>query len=353
MVKVEPETMKAAILVEQHVPLMVDGVKLPGTLCFGQVLVKVMYSSICGSQLGEIDGVKGEDGYLPHLLGHEGSGVVIDIGQGVKTVKKGDHVVMHWKEGSGITSEPPMYSWKGKPLNAGWVTTFNEYAVVSENRVTAIDSSFPMELAPLLGCAVTTGFGIINNDAQVKIGESVVVLGAGGVGLSVIQGACLVSAHPVVAVDLYDNKLELAAKLGATHCINAAHGGDPYQLALDIVGENGADVVVENTGQTEMIELAYRLSACQGRSVLVGVPAQGKKASIFTLPLHFGKILTGSHGGDAMPHIDIPRYVDLYHAGKLNFEDLITDRFKLVGINDAIEKMRAGKISGRCLISVK
>ncbi len=227
-----PKTMLAAILAEQCKPLIIDEVALPDKLSYGQVLVRLSYTSICGSQLGEIDGVKGDDPYLPHLLGHEGSGEVLEIGGGVKTVKPGDHVVLHWMPGEGLTSAPPVYSWKGKPLNAGWITTFNEYAIVSEDRVTAVPKDFDLEIAPLFGCAVTTGLGIINNKAKVRIGESVVVFGAGGVGLNVIQGAAMVSAHPIIAVDLYDNRLELAQKFGATHLINSGKEIFLYYVVL-------------------------------------------------------------------------------------------------------------------------
>ena len=125
------KTMKAAILVEQNKPLVIDDIELPSNLNFGQVLVKIHYSGICGSQLGEIDGVKGRDRYLPHLLGHEGSGTVLKIGPGVKQIKPQNKVILHWRKNLGIESELPLYKWKNQKLNAGWVTTFNEYAIVS------------------------------------------------------------------------------------------------------------------------------------------------------------------------------------------------------------------------------
>ena len=217
----EVRTMQAAILAAQRQPLVVDEVSLPERLEFGQVLVRVVYSGICGAQLNEIDGTKGPDPYLPHLLGHEGSGVVLEAGPGVKTVPAGQRVVMHWRKGRGIEAPTPRYRWRGQSLNAGWVTTFNQYAIVSENRVTPIPDGLELDVAPLLGCAVTSGLGVITNNARVRIGESVVVFGAGGVGLNVIQGAVLAGAHPIVAVDLYDAKLEFARKFGATHTINS------------------------------------------------------------------------------------------------------------------------------------
>jgi S-(hydroxymethyl)glutathione dehydrogenase / alcohol dehydrogenase len=150
--------MKAAILVEQLAPLQVEEINLPDTLDFGQVLVKLHCSGICGSQLGEINGAKGKDKFLPHLLGHEGAGVVLECGPHVSVVKPGDSVVLHWRQGNGINAKPPVYSWNGKTVNAGYVTTFNEYAIVSENRLTPIPDDFPKELAALFGCAITTGY---------------------------------------------------------------------------------------------------------------------------------------------------------------------------------------------------
>ena len=347
----KPKTMRAAILAEQHKPLIIDDVELPRELNYGQVLVKIVYSGICGSQIGEIDGVKGEDKYLPHLLGHEGSGEVIEIGPGVIHVKPGDHVVLHWRQGRGINAQPPQYKWQGKPLNAGYVTTFNEYAIVSENRLTSIPKNFDFKLATLFGCALTTGLGVITNNANVKIGESVVVFGAGGVGLNVIQGAAMVSAYPIIGVDLYENKLEMAEIFGATHLIHSKQQDVKAEI-LKIVGPQGADVVIDNTGNTNVIATGYELTHPQGRTILVGVPRMGDLISIYSLPLHFGKILTGSHGGESDPTLDIPKYVKLHQAGRLRLEDLITDRFNLLDINTAIEKMRCGEIAGRCLMEI-
>jgi SAM-dependent methyltransferase len=141
-----PTTMKAAVLVGQREPLVIADVALPSALLPGQVLVKVHCSGICGSQLGEIDGAKGADKFLPHLLGHEGSGTVVEIGPTVRHVKTGDKVVLHWRKGLGIEASPPQYQWNGKVVNAGWITTFNEYAIVAENRVTPIPADSDMDV---------------------------------------------------------------------------------------------------------------------------------------------------------------------------------------------------------------
>ena len=281
-----PKSMKAAILVEQGKPLVVDTIELPQKLEVGQVLVKVHFSGICGSQLGEIDGVKGPDRFLPHLLGHEASGSVIEIGPGVANVKPADTVVLHWRKGAGIESATPKYTWRGKTVNSGWITTFNEFAIVSENRITPIPDRNHLEAASLFGCAVTTGFGVVENNARLRIGESVVIFGAGGVGLSMVQAAALVSAHPIIAVDLYDNRLDLAKHLGATHAINA-NSENARERILEIVGSAGLDVFIDNTGIPANIEMGYDLTHSQGRVVLVGVPRKGNKISLNSLPLHF------------------------------------------------------------------
>ena len=189
-------TARAAILETLNQPLVIGEIEIP-PLDVGQVLVQVGVSGICGAQLNEIQGVKGEDKFLPHLLGHEGGGVVLDVGPGVTQVKKGDHVVMHWRKGAGIQSKTAKYRWNSHVVNAGWVTTFNERAIISENRLTPIPKDVPFDIAALMGCAVTTALGLINNLAQLKIGQSIAVLGCGGVGLNVVLGAAMVAADQI------------------------------------------------------------------------------------------------------------------------------------------------------------
>lgn len=346
-----PMKIKAAILVRQHAPLEVAEIESPGELRFGQVLVKVRYSGICGAQINEIEGAKGPDKFLPHLLGHEGCGTVLNVGEGVNTVKKGDLVVMHWRPSNGIQSETPTYMWRGRKVNAGWVTTFNDYAIVSENRLTPIPADFDPKLAPLFGCAITTAIGVINNNAQVKVGQSVVVFGVGGVGLCIAQAAQLVSANPIVAVDVVDSKLEMARRFGATHSINSKKVADIEKAIRDIVGTQGTDVAVETTGIARVIETAYGLTQPKGKTILVGVPRKGDNISIYSLPLHFKKILTGSEGGDSEPHNDIPRYMRLVQAGRFKLDGLITHEFPLAKINEAIQLVKAGE-AGRVLVTM-
>jgi S-(hydroxymethyl)glutathione dehydrogenase / alcohol dehydrogenase len=315
----------------------------------GQVLVKVLYTTICGAQINEIEAAKGPDKFLPHLLGHEASATVLETGPGVMHVKPGDTVVLHWRPSQGIQCQPPAYKWRGEKLNAGWVTTFNDHAVVSENRMTVISPDYDLKAAPLLGCAVTTAAGVINNDAGVKIGESLAVFGIGGVGLNVVQFAQLAGAHPIVAVDLVDAKLDMAKARGATHCFNPSRVSNLDAEIRKIVGAKGPDKVIETTGAKSVIELAYELTHPDGACVLVGVP--NEKVTIYTLPIHFNKVLTGSHGGDAVPHVDIPRLIRLNEAGRLSFGGLITHEFKLDEINAALDVVRCGT-AGRVLVSL-
>ena len=339
---------RAAILVEQKKPLVIEEVEVPA-LKLGQVLVKVLASGICGSQIGEINGVKGPDRFLPHLLGHEGCGTVLEVGEGVRSVKPGDRVVLHWRKGAGLESVTPTYASRLGTVNAGWVTTFNEHAVISENRVTAVPTDFDVEAAALFGCAVTTAFGVVTNNAQVAIGQSVVVFGAGGIGLNIIQGAALAGGYPIVAVDLFDNRLDLARSLGATHTINSRTTA-PSEAIAGIVGGDGADVVIDNTGNVEVIALASRLTSGRGRTVLVGVPPKGATAAISTLPLHFEKRLVGSHGGECRPEADIPRYVRLVQDGRLSLTGVVGHRYGLDEVNTAIDDMASGRLAGRAIL---
>jgi len=342
--------MKAAILVKSKTPLVVEEVIPPDELLPGQVFVEIDYSGICGAQINEIDAVKGIDQYLPHLLGHEGVGVVLESGPGVTTVRKGDRVVLHWRPSAGIQSSPPKYRWGRRKVNAGWVTTFNSHAVISENRLTVIPDSLDSRIATLFGCAVTTAFGVVDNDAQLKIGQSVLIYGIGGVGLGIAQAASMKSGYPIVGVDVTDKKLKMGKSFGLTHGFLASSDDLQGQIR-EIVGSAGADVVIETTGNSRVIEEAYNLTHPDGKTILVGVPNKGDNISIPSLPLHFNRVLTGSHGGGSVPDQDIPRIIRLIDAGKLNVEGLITHEFSLDNINEAVEVFRSGE-AGRVILSM-
>jgi S-(hydroxymethyl)glutathione dehydrogenase/alcohol dehydrogenase len=332
----------AAVLVAQRQPLELMEVELP-SLSYGQVLVQLSASRICGSQLGEIDGVKGPDRWLPHLLGHEGAGTVLEVGPEVRRVKPGDKVCLHWRPAAGIEARPPVYASSAGSIHAGFLTTFNHHAVVSENRLTPVPPGTDDEVLCLLADTLTTGFGVIENDASVKIGESVVVVGAGGIGLGAILGASLTGAFPVVAVDRYEAKLEVARRFGATHTVNSASSGGFLAEVERLIGGK-ADVVVDGTGNPEVIAEAFALTAAKGRTLLFGVMPQGRQLSLNTLPLHFGKVLKGSEGGGSHPDRDIPRYLRLMEAGRFNPSGMVSHRGSLEAVNSLISAMRAGEV---------
>ena len=212
-------------------------------------------------------------------------------------------------------------------------------------------ADFDLRLAPLFGCAVLTGLGAISK-AGIEPGDSVVILGAGGVGLNLIQGADLVSAHPIVAVDLSDEKLHLARQLGATHCINAKQC-DLNREVLRIVGDALADVVIDSTGNVEMLEIAYQLARTDGVTMLISGPKAGYNVSLNPEPLHFGRTVTGFQViTESHPAHQIPRYIKLANAGKLKLQELITESASLNDINTVVEKMRNGELTGRCIIEL-
>ncbi len=333
---------KAAILETLGNPLIVDEIEIPAP-GIGQALVRVYCSAICGAQIEEISAAR--DSHLPHLLGHEGAGEVIAIGEGVTHLKVRDHVVMHWRKGTGIESDFPKYIWRNKTIGGGLITTFNEYALVSENRLTPIDNDILVDIAALMGCAVTTGLGVVFKEAKLRPYESIAIIGCGGVGLNIIQAAKMVSAFPIYAFDIVEDKLDMAKHFGATNAWNLKEGPIAF---------GNVDVVVDCTGDVSLIEKGLELTAFHGRMILVGLPhsSQSSTIQIHNMRQHFtGKKIIFSNGGNTDPNVDIPRYLNLYREGKLNLNDLITHRFSLDDINKAFEKMLAGDC-GRCLIEM-
>jgi S-(hydroxymethyl)glutathione dehydrogenase/alcohol dehydrogenase len=326
--------MKAAILTALNQPLVVDDLLVPA-LDVGQVLVQMRYATICGAQLGEIAGKKGPDKYLPHLIGHEGVGTVLDIGPGVTTKSVGDRVILHWRPSEGIAAKGPLYRCGSEVVNAGPMACFAEQCIVSENRLTLLPDGIDERVAPLFGCALTTAYGVVTNDANVKPGQSVLVFGAGGVGLAVVQMAALVNAYPIHVVDPVSSKVLAAIERGAQVAVRAK--------------DERYDVVFDTTGIGSVIEHAYALTKPQGRTILIGVPQHDDPITIHSLPLHFGKVLTGSQGGDCQPHVDIPRMAALVRAGKLNLDGLVTHEYPLDCINDALDLVRSGT-AGRVLL---
>ena len=239
---------RAAVLTKINKPLQIEELSIP-QLKAGQVLVKVVYSGICHTQLNEVRGLKGEDKFLPHTLGHEGVGMVEAVGSDVKKVKEGDLVVLTWIKGNGLDVPSTGYIRKdGSTVNSGAISTFMDYAVLSENRVVPVPRETPIRELPLLGCAIPTGAGIAMNTAKVTPGSSVAVFGVGGVGLSAIIGSRLMKARVIIAVDVFDEKLELAVQLGATHTINGEKQ-DILPAIMEITDQEGVDYAIEASGK--------------------------------------------------------------------------------------------------------
>lgn len=340
---------KAAVLYQTGKPLVVEELDVPEPQN-GQVLVKVSFSGICHSQLNEIRGKKGIDKFLPHTLGHEGSGVVESVGTGVTKVKPGDRVVLSWIKGKGIEVPATTYHKDKLKINSGAISTFLEHALISENRLVPIAKEIPLDAAALLGCAIPTGAGIVINSLQAKSGSSIAVFGAGGVGLSAILAASLVKCNPLIAVDILDHKLKTAKDMGATNTINASKE-DAVTAILSLTGGKGADYAIEASGAKQAMEAAFQSISPSGTTVIAGNLELGERISIDPFDLIKGKRIIGTWGGETKPDTDIPLYVNHYLSGRLNLDKLITHRFKLEEINEAFAALEAGKV-GRALVSM-
>jgi len=330
--------MKAAILKHLDEPLELITTDIPQDLYIGQVTVQIKVAGICGAQLLEIGGHKGNGKFLPHMMGHEGVGIVEAIGPGVTKVKPGDRVVMHWRPGSGIEAPFVKYG----DVGAGKVTTFSEKAVVSENRLTPVKDAVPFELCSLLGCGITTAFGVINNDAKVKMGESVLVLGCGGVGLSIIKGASLVGAAPVTGYDISD-KRDLSVR----------HGADIFHTNWESISDSN-DVIIDTVGHPELFAKAIKKLGPSGRYIMVGQPKPGTDISItdaYNMFAGTGKTIMATQGGQTNPDTDIPRYISMFLNGRFDYRELITHRYKLEDVNEAIDVVRRGN-AGRVLLNI-
>ncbi|MFA5308538.1 MAG: Zn-dependent alcohol dehydrogenase [Dehalococcoidales bacterium] len=352
--------MKAAILYEANKPLVIeDGVTLdaPGK---GEVKVKVACTAVCHSDLHFISGEIPSP--LPGLAGHETSGYVDEIGEGVTKCKPGDTVVIgtvtsgcghcyyctigkpHFCTERGAFNRPKHKNAKGQPLAlmAGPVGGFAEYTTVPQELVTKIPKDMPLDRACLIACGVTSGFGAVVNRAKVPAMSSAAVIGTGGVGLNSIQGAAFCGAYPVIAVDVLDSKLETAKAFGATHTVNLLKEKDPVKAVQGMTGGRGADYVFVTVGKMEAIRTGFSMCGAMGMTVLVGL-AQGNMKDFMPLEFIFTeKCLTGSGGGSIRPSIDIPFLVSLYQAGKLKLDELITAHYPLARINEAVASLQKG-----------
>ena len=341
----------AAVLTEINKPLQIEELTiLP--LKKGQVLVEVAYSGICHSQLNEIHGLKGEDKFLPHTLGHEGSGIVLEIGPDVTKVKPGDHVVLTWIKGSGHDVPSTQYSRKDRSIvNSGAISTFMTHAVISENRLVPITKEMPLKESAILGCAIPTGAGIVLNTAHVQPGQSVAVFGCGGIGLSVILAAKMVGAVMIIAIDIREQKLTQAKKIGATHIIDASCQ-TVFDTIHSITGGQGVDFAIEAAGNRLTMEAAFKsVKDKGGLCILAGNLPFGQNISIDPFDLIKGKRIIGTWGGDTDPDQDIVNYVQYFLSGKLKLDLFTSDITKLNDINQALKSFNDGNVN-RVLIKL-
>ena len=311
-------------------------------LKIGQVLVKVIVSGICGSQIHEINGNKGNGKFLPHLMGHEGCGLVEEIGPGVTRVKPGDKVVMHWRPGLGIESDFPKYNLNGKDFSSGKVNTLTEKAIVSENRLTTVPTDTNPEFASLLGCSLSTALGLIDNESNLRFGERVAIVGCGGVGLNVITAARLRGAGEIYAVDISRMKNKMCLEHGATYF---------HTNVVELPSE--IDLAIDTTGVPEIISEIFLKLSNKGRILLLGQPTPGQSLVLPEAIRLFngtGLSIRASQGGSTIPQEDIPRYLELLKLGLISIDKLITHRFNLTDVNLAFETLKSGT-AGRIIIN--
>ncbi|HEX8136018.1 MAG TPA: zinc-binding dehydrogenase [Pyrinomonadaceae bacterium] len=331
----------AAVLVQTGRPLELAQLEIPA-LKPGQVLVEIAWSGICHTQVLECRGYRGEDRYVPHCLGHEGSGVVYDVGPGVTKVRAGERVILSWIKGSGADVPGTVYQWNDRAVNAGGITTFSRHAIVSENRLTPLPKDVPARIAALMGCAVPTGVGAVFNTARPRPGQSMVVFGAGGIGLCAIAGAAIAGCTPVIAVDIQQDKLKLAEQMGATHCIDAAQTDALEEIKR--VNPGGADFAIEATGRPQVMRQALQCVRNQGgTAVVIGNARHGERLELDPQQFNQGKRLLGTWGGDNWPDRDYPRYSSLIAAGKLRLEPMLSKTYQLSQINEAIDDLEQGR----------
>ena len=331
----------AAILVELGKPLELADIDIPA-LKPGQCLIEVAFSGVCHTQVGEARGHRGEDKFLPHCLGHEGSGYVREVGPGVTKVKPGDAVILSWIKASGMDVPGCVYEWNGRKVNAGGITTFSNFSVIAENRLTVIPEGLSLRHAALIGCAVPTGAGVVFNTAQPKPGQSVVVFGVGGIGNCAVAAASVSGCVPVIAVDINPDKLALAKKFGATHTIDSKQSDAVAEIQKLVKG--GVDFAIEATGVPAVMRQALACVRQQGgTAVVIGNARFGDKLELDPRELNMGKRLLGTWGGDNVPDRDYPRYARLMASGKLDLEPLLGKSYSLAEVNAALDDLEHGR----------
>jgi len=334
----------------------------------GEVLVRMAAAGICHSDLHAMTGHLVAS--LPAILGHEGSGIVADVGPGVTSVKPGDHVIPLWRLSCGtceycsdgrpaLCPEGTQIRMTGRLLDGSTrftldgqeikhfagVSSFAEYSVIPARAVLKIPEDFPLDRAALLGCAVITGVGAVFNCARVRPGSSVAVFGAGGIGLNVIQGAAIAGAEKIIAVDILPNKLEFARQFGATHTINGSTANAVEQIRALTDGK-GVEYAFEAIGLPATMRQAYDSLRKRGMAVVVGVTPMTAEVSVPVMSLVYEeRILTGSVYGSSRPSIDIPKLIALYRTGKLKLDELLTRRYPFAQINEAYDALERGEVA--------
>jgi S-(hydroxymethyl)glutathione dehydrogenase/alcohol dehydrogenase len=351
--------MKAAVCREFGAPLVIEDIGIDPPAA-GEVRVKLAACAICHSDIHYIEGAWG--GSLPVLCGHEAAGVVEEAGAGVTLAKPGDHVVVTLIRSCGrcffcargdptlcegsfaLDRESRLRDAEGNAIRQGIRTgAFAEHVVVDQSQVVPIPESLPFDVASLLACGVITGLGAVVNTAKVPPGSSVAVIGTGGVGLNSVQGAALVGAQPIIAIDLADGKLAAATEFGATHTINSTRD-DAKEAVRAATSGRGADYVFVTVGSVAAVEQGITLLRRGGTLVIVGMPASGAKASIEALDVadHSWRII-GSNMGSTRLRIDVPKLIEHYEQGRLKLDELITARYPLAEINQAIAAVNRGE----------
>ena len=357
---------KAAVAFAAGEPLSIETVQLEGPKQ-GEVLVEVMATGICHTDAYTLSGADPE-GLFPSIMGHEGAGIVREVGPGVTSVAVGDHVIplytpecrqckfctsgktnlcgaIRETQGQGLMPDgTSRFSLNGDPIyHYMGTSTFANFTVLPEIAVAKIRPDAPFDKVCYIGCGVTTGLGAVMNTAKVEPGSNVAVFGLGGIGLNVIQGAKIAGADRIIGVDLNDDKRALAKKFGMTDFVNPADVGDVVAAIVDMT-DGGVDYSFECIGNTEVMRQA--LECCHkgwGESVVIGVAASGQEISTRPFQLVTGRVWKGTAFGGAKGRTDVPRIVDWYMQGKINIDDLITHTFSLEDINKGFDVMHHGE----------
>jgi len=350
--------MKAAVCYALGQPLVVEEISIDPPQR-GEVLVRLRVTGICHSDIHLIRGDWGAR--LPVVAGHEGAGVVVEVGPGVAGIQAGDHVVVsllrscgrcfycthdapqHCAGAFALATESRLHSHGGDVIYQGIKTgAFAEYVVVDQSQVVQIPADLAFDQAALLSCGVLTGFGAVANTAQVQPGSSVAVIGVGGVGINALQGAAVCGAHPIIAIDNLEAKLAVATGFGATHAV-AAGAADMRATIRELTGGRGVDYAFVTVGSTAAMEQALRIIRPLGTVVLVGLPQKAASLPVPVYPFVMqGQRILSSFMGSSRLHADVPHLVALYRQGRLKLDELITARYPLNEINIAIETIERG-----------